>query len=211
MFPTSAFPSATRPGLIFSPSHARRSLLNQFILGSLLLLMVACTALGGWLYEDPTFVLSELTVRGKNPIDTLELVLTGCNRNDFPVEATGIDVQFVMEGSDLGSTQSTVAFMLQTRDSTKLTVPLVLPPELADSGVRLSYVMTGHSMLNTPIGARRVEIYQKGRVSLMPRDVVAHITAAGRPCRPGQSTLPGYLAPPILIDPRHVQPGSSEP
>jgi Late embryogenesis abundant protein len=203
MFPSRLVFPCLRSALIsYSPNQrARQRFVQRSVVGGLLLLIVACTPLGGWLYDDPTFVLSELTVRGRNPSDTLELVLTACNRNDYPVEATGIEVQFVMQGATVGSSQSSTAFMLQTRDSTKLTVPLALPPEVADTGARLSYVMTGHTMLNTPIGSRRVEIYQKGRVSLKPKDEVAHITAAGRPCRPGQSTLPGYMPTPILIDP----------
>jgi hypothetical protein len=163
----------------------------------------ACTPLGGWLYDDPTFVLSELTVRGGGsaPADTLELVLTACNRNDFPIQALGFEVSFEIAGTPLGSAQSSQAVTLQTRDSTKLTVPFALHPGSSDSSARRSYVLTGFTTLMTPIGERRVNLYQKGAVSLKPKDVVAHIPAAGRPCRPGQSSLPSYMPIPVLIDP----------
>jgi hypothetical protein len=103
---------------------------------------------GGWLYDDPTFVLSELTLRGAgNRSDTLEMVLTACNRNDFPVQANGFVVSFAMEGKPVGTAETSGAVMLQTRDSTKLTVPIALASEQADSAARFSYVMTGHTTL----------------------------------------------------------------
>jgi hypothetical protein len=37
-------------------------------------------------------------------------------------------------------------------------------------------------------------------VVLKPRDEVVHIEQAGRPCRPGRSTLPGYM-PPVVTSP----------
>ena len=160
-----------------------------------------CVPFGGWLYDDPTFVLSELTVRGGGGPDTLEMVLTACNRNDFPIQANEFVVSFEMEGHSLGSSETSVPVMLQTRDSTKLTVPIAFPHDQADPSARLSYVMTGHTRLQTPIGERRVELFQRGRVSLKPRDEVVHIEQAGKPCRPGRSTLPGYMPTPVLAAP----------
>jgi hypothetical protein len=164
--------------------------------------VVACVPFGGWIYDDPTFVLSELTLRGAgNPEDTLEMVLTACNRNDFPVQANGFVVSFQMNGSAMGSAETSQPVMLQTRDSTKLTVPIAFAPQHPDSAGRLSYVLTGHTTLETPIGERRVELFQQGRVVLKPRDEVLHIQQAGRPCRPGRSTLPGYMPTPVITGP----------
>lgn len=173
--------------------------------------LVSCTPIGAWLYDDPTFVLSEMTVRGAgNPSDTLEMVLTACNRNDYPIQATGIEVSLEMEGTSLGSVQSSQPYTLQTRDSTKLTVPLAMLEESTDPGTSISYVMTGHTTLQTPIGERRVELFQQGAVALKPRDEVAHIRAAGRPCRPGKSTLPSYMPIPIQIEPPPQPPMPSQ-
>ena len=164
--------------------------------------VLACVPIGGWLYDDPTFVLSELTLRGGgNPSDTLEMVLTACNRNDFPVQANGFVVSFEMEGRPIGSTATSVPVMLQTRDSTKLTVPIAFPPRREGSGSDFSYVLTGHTTLQTPIGERRVELFQRGHVALKPRDEVLHIQQAGKPCRPGRSTLPGYMPNPVIMRP----------
>ena len=172
-------------------------LVGFFVLGS-----AACVPFGGWLYDDPTFVLSELTVRGGgNPSDTLEMVLTACNRNDFPLQANGFVVSFEMEGKPIGSTETSVPVMLQTRDSTKLTVPIALPTHQTDNSSAFSYVLTGHAMLQTPIGERRVELFQEGHVALKPRDEVLHIQQAGKPCRPGRSTLPGYMPTPVIAPP----------
>ena len=162
----------------------------------------ACVPIGGWLYDDPTFVLSELTLRGSGDrSDTLEMVLTACNRNDFPIQANEFVVSFAMEGQRVGSTETSIPIMLQTRDSTKLTVPIAFLHDQADPPARLNYVLTGHTRLQTPIGERRVELFQQGRVVLKPRDEVAHIERAGRPCRPGRSTLPGYMPTPVVRAP----------
>jgi hypothetical protein len=168
---------------------------------------LACVPFGGWIYDDPTFVLSELTLRGAGTrSDTLEMVLTACNRNDFPVQANGFVVSLAVEGKSLGTAETSGAVMLQTRDSTKLTVPIALASEQSDSAARFSYVMTGHTTLQTPIGERRVELFQQGQVSLRPRDEAAHIPLAGRPCRPGRSTLPGYMPPVRTLPPQEPLP-----
>ena len=159
-----------------------------------------CVPIGGWLYDDPTFVLSELTLRGAGDPDTLEMVLTACNRNDYPIQASGFVVAFSMEGTSMGRTETSVPVMLQTRDSTKLTVPIALPRRSA-MPTQLSYVLTGHTRLQTPIGERQVKLFQEGRVMLKPRDEVVHIAQAGKPCRPGRSTLPGYMPTPVLVAP----------
>lgn len=165
--------------------------------------MAGCVPLGGWLYDDPTFVLSELTVRGGGaPQDTLEMVLTACNRNDYPVEARAIQVSLNMAGEKLGPAAFSQPFTLQTRDSTKLTVPLAMPRGEAEAAQgSLSFVMTGYTTLMTPIGERRVELFQRGDVRLQPRDEVAHVRARSRPCRPGRATLPNYMPTPILLGP----------
>ena len=106
----------------------------------------------------------------------------------------------------MGSTETSAAVMLQTRDSTKLTVPIALASQQADSSARFSYVMTGHTTLQTPIGERRVELFQRGQISLKPHDEVLHISQAGRPCRPGKSTLPGYMPPVRTLPPPEPMP-----
>lgn len=171
------------------------------------MLAAGCVPLGGWLYDDPTFVLSEMTLRGRDTRqDTLEMVLTACNRNDYPVEARTMQVTLTMAGANLGPAEFSQPFTLQTRDSTKLTVPLALPVGESDTRHRLTYVMTGHTTLMTPIGERRVELFQEGDVQLRPKDEVAHVRARGRPCRPGRSTLPGYMpSPPIHFEPPPIR------
>ena len=172
------------------------------LLGGALLAFSACVPLGGWLYDDPTFVFSELTLRGRGIAnDTLEMVLTACNRNDFPVEARAIEVSLNFAGASLGPAAFSQPFTLQTRDSTKLTVPFPMPRGTEGTRGKLAYVMTGYTTLVTPIGERRVELFQRGDVQLKPRDEAAHVPARSRPCRPGRSTLPSYMPTPVLLGP----------
>ena len=204
-------PFSIGPSVALSTHQSARVRPAVHLAGIILLgttgLAAACVPFGGWLYDDPTFVLSELTLRGRGSrLDTLEMVLTACNRNDFPVQANGFVVSLAMEGKPVGTAETSAAVMLQTRDSTKLTVPLALESQRSDSAARFSYIMTGHTTLQTPIGERRGELCQKGQVSLKPRDEVAHIAQAGRPCRPGRSTLPGYMPPVRVLPPQEPMP-----
>jgi hypothetical protein len=66
--------------------------------------------------------------------------------------------------------------------------------------------MTGYTTLVTPIGERRVELFQRGDVQLKPRDEAAHVRAVTRPCRPGRSTLPAYMPTPIMLGPPQPPP-----
>ena len=61
-----------------------------------MLAVASCTPLGGWIYDDPTFVLNEVESRDGGEVpDTLALTFTGCNRNDFAVLGTesGLSIQ----------------------------------------------------------------------------------------------------------------------
>jgi hypothetical protein len=177
------------------------------LLAGALVVLAACVPLGGWLYDDPTFVFSELTLRGGGtPDDTLEMVLTACNRNDYPVEARAIEVSLNFAGASLGPAEFSQPFTLQTRDSTKLTVPFPMPRAAEGTHGKLAYVMTGYTTLVTPIGERRVELFQRGDVQLKPRDEAAHVRAVTRPCRPGRSTLPAYMPTPIMLGPPQPPP-----
>jgi len=172
--------------------------------------VLGCTPLGGWLYSDPTFALSGVrtTYQGA-PADTLQLVLTGCNLNDFNVDALTIDGQLLVEGTPVGSLQSDRAFTMKMRDSVDVTVLLQIPRQdeprvhaKGDDLLEVKYELTGRVELATPIGVRRVNLLQKGDVRFDSAGMPSGWTVRNaRPCKPGQSVLPGQGGKPkVLVD-----------
>jgi hypothetical protein len=154
----------------------------------------ACTPLGAWLYDDPSFALSAVALRefGTGP-DSVELRITGCNRNDFELMGVGFEARLNVDGRLVGSGLHENAYQLGTRDSTSFTV--VLPVESVEDFTppvdgKSPYELVGSTTVKTPIGDRRVDLRQEGEVrrgadglQWRARNIVA--------CRPGQSTLPG--------------------
>ncbi len=171
---------------------------------------VACTPLGGWLYSDPTFALSGVrtTFRG-SPADTLQIVLTGCNLNDFNVDGLTINGQLIVDGFPVGVLQSSRAFTMKMRDSVDVTVVLQIPraeePRVhakGDDYVMAKYELSGRVELATPIGVRRVALLQRGDVRFDSAGAPSGWTVRNaRPCRPGMSMLPGQSGKPrVLVD-----------
>lgn len=170
-----------------------------------------CTPFGGWLYDDPSFAFSEVTFRGPGGVpDTLELVLTACNLNDYPVEAHTVELVLMLDGSRLGEARFEQAFMLQSRNTTKLSVALPLPPGTDTLAHRRKFLLSGYTTVQTPMGPRRVELNQSGDFSLAPRNEVALVNSRARPCRPGHSTLPSYMPPVHLLPPPPIEPPSRQ-
>ena len=61
---------------------------------------LACTPLGGWLYSDPTFALSGVSTKFRgSPADTLQIILTGCNLNDFNLDGLTAEGQLRVTGA----------------------------------------------------------------------------------------------------------------
>ena len=172
--------------------------------------LLACTPLGGWLYSDPTFALSGVSTRFRgSPADTLQLVLTGCNLNDFNLDGLTIEGRLTVDGAPVGSLWTAQPFMLKMRDSVELLVPLEIPrseePRVhakGDDFVTASYELNGRVEVNTPMGIRRVPLKQHGEVRFDSAGAASGWTVRNaKPCRPGQSVIPGQGVPPrVLVD-----------
>ena len=90
--------------------------------------MLACTPLGGWLYSDPTFALSGVSTRFRgSPADTLQVVLTGCNLNDFNVDGLTIEGRLWWTAPRWAASGPRSRFTLKMRDSVDVVVPLEIP------------------------------------------------------------------------------------
>ncbi|MGH7585248.1 MAG: hypothetical protein ACREMH_03295 [Gemmatimonadales bacterium] len=169
-------------------SHVGRLLLGGFVLTA------GCTPLGAWLYDDPSFALARVGLRqsGSGP-DSLELVLAGCNPNDYDLMGFGFEAQLRVDGREVGAVRTENTYQLVMRDSTLITV--MLPVQSAENlapgqAVASLYELVGQTRIHTPIGDRRVEMVQKGEVRREEGALAWHGWKA-RACRPGLATLPG--------------------
>lgn len=160
---------------------------------------VACTPLGGWLYSDPTFELSGVSIRYAGlPADTLLLSFTGCNLNDFDVDGLTMSAHLMVGGRTIGSLWSDRRFPMKMRDTAQVAVSLQIPrkeegPIHAKGGgaVEIPYELNGQVQVATPIGIRNVRLRQIGTVRFDSSGVAANWTVWNtRGCRPGQSILP---------------------
>lgn len=171
---------------------------------------VACTPLGGWLYSDPTFALSGVTTKFRGlPADTLQLVLTGCNLNDFDVDGLTIEGRLLVDGTAVGVLRSGKSFTMRLRDSVDVMVSLEIPrsdgPPVhakGDDMISAKYELNGRVEVATPIGVRRVVLHQLGDVRFDSAGVTSGWTVRNaRPCKPGQSIIPGQsVVPRTLVD-----------
>jgi len=189
---------------------------------------LGCTPLGGWLYSDPTFALSGVSTRFRgSPADTLQVILTGCNLNDFNLDGLTVEGRLLVNGAAVGVLSSTTGFTMKLRDSVDVTVPLRIPradePAVhakGDDMVTAQYELNGKIELSTPIGIRSVVLRQLGDVRFDSAGVPSGWTVRNaRPCKPGQSIIPGQsVVPRTLVDtmfrpqpPMVGQPGQVNP
>ncbi len=193
----------------------RRQLLA---VAGMLLGSTACTAMGAWLYQDPTYALREVNLRpGETTAgtsDSLELVFVGCNLNDYDLTETKFQTRMNIAGETAGEGEHLQTLFIATRDTARFSV--VLPMRggaLPMSGKANSFEIIGKSSLQTPIGERFVNLRFAGRVEVAG-ETVRWLTRT-EVCKPGTSVLPASFdtRPVIREDPAErpniPQPGVS--
>lgn len=188
--------------------------------------VAGCTPLGAWLYDDPTFVLSAVSRRGGGiQRDTLEMVLVACNRNEFTLTGSAIEVSVQVDGRTVSQGRSERSFVLPLRDSTAVTVPIAIAREqlrgIGAAGAQpVRFRLLGRGVVRTPLGVRRVPFGFSGALRFPEGAESTAVERSGPPCRPGRSTIPpggpwvpdeqlpappstppakGQFSPPILI------------
>lgn len=189
----------------------RRNVSPMVVVAGLVLLGVgalACTPLGGWLYSDPTFALSGVRTKYRGaPADTLQLILVGCNLNDFDLDGLTLEGHLIVNDMPVGVFQSDRSFAMKMRDSVELMVALEMPrasePPVhakGDDMLTAKYELNGKVDVSTPIGVRRVAIHQLGDVRFDSAGQTSGWTVRNaRLCRPGMSMLPGQSGKPRVI------------
>lgn len=153
----------------------------------------ACTPLGMWLYEDPTFALAAVQLVGEGSGTTsLEFVMAGCNRNDYDIQAQRLDVQLELNGTRVGKMTQDVPIMLTMRDQTPVPVQLAgwSDPGSASREREVSFRLVGTGVISSPVGERKVRIVQQGTFRIKDAKPVSWTARDAIPCRPGMSNLP---------------------
>lgn len=153
---------------------------------------VACTPFGLWLYEDPTFAVAALQLVGEDSAKALEVVMSGCNRNDYDLHTKNVELALDIAGEQLGAASQSVPILLAMRDQTSVPVKFVgwSQHEMGSGERVVPFTLSGTGIIASPIGDRTVRIAQRGTVRLQDAKPVSWTARDSIPCRPGMSVLP---------------------
>ena len=169
----------------------------------LLQLLTGCTALGAWVYDDPSLTLRSVTLRplpdSTTGADSLDLVFAGCNRNDYDLVGEAFETRIRVQGRDVGEGRRDQPYRLFTRDSAPVTVTLAMQEAWADGATELPVEVESELLVKMPSGEKRIAVIQKGTL-VLSRGSVVFKGAQTRVCRPGISTLPSAFTQPVGRD-----------
>ncbi len=164
----------------------------------LLPLATGCTAMGAWVYDDPSFALRTVTVRrgadmGAGASDSLELLFLGCNRNDYDLMSDGFTARLALSGRTVAEGMREQPVFLGTRDTSSFVIVMPLQPsDLGAPNLVLPFELNGTGVVHTPIGNRPVRFQLRGRVDSHGTGM-RWLGEGAVPCRPGLSQLPGIF------------------
>jgi len=182
-------------------------------------LSCGCTAVGAWIYDDPSFALRGVALHPQDSsvagaADSLELLFIGCNRNDYELTGDGFVTRLAVAGRTVGQGERDRPVRLAVRDTSRFSVMLALEPEgVGTEGDRVPFAIAGTSEMHTPIGIRRVDFQLRGKVRRQGETWQWMEEGIGS-CRPGLSALPPEFvqAPPAMQDnSRRDRPGRNAP
>src|SRR6185437_14392279 len=136
-----------------------------------LLILVACTPLGMWLYEDPHVMMARVRVDadagGAHPV---VVALDVVNPNDYSLSATRLEMWLRLDGVPIGTLERS-GRMAVPKGIARVALPLVpdrstTPATLQTfhSGVH-RFAMEGRATFVTPIGKRKVRFAQVGELA----------------------------------------------
>lgn len=174
-----------------------------------------CTAMGAWLYQDPTYALRAVNIRpgaaGAERNDSLELTFIGCNLNDYDLTETSFQTRMEIAGARAGEVTHSQTLFIATRDTARFTVVMPLREgSLPSKGAANPFEIVGTSSLETPIGQRSVNVRFAGRVEVTGETFTWSTRADG--CRPGTSVLPAsFDTRPVIRDDPSGRPNQPQP
>lgn len=168
-------------------------------------LVLACTAVGAWVYDDPTISLRSAQLHPRKDVDgmsdSLELVFVACNRNDYELRSEGFETRLAVAGQMVGQGGREYPLFLGMRDTARFSVTVPVHDFDTSGASARRFELTAHSKLLTPMGNRPFQVRLHGRVR-EERDQLVWREEGGAPCRPGLSALPNQFSQPTLPDQR---------
>ena len=177
--------------------------------------LAACTPLGVWVYEDPSFALQSITLRSgpdsRAGADSMELVFAGCNRNDYEVVGESLSTSLHVDGHKVAQGRRDQPYRIATRDSAPVSITLAMQGDWIYGATELPVEVESELLLKLPNGERRYAMSQKGILTMKEGKAVLRVAEARR-CRPGTSALPGQFSRPVDIErPEPIRPFPTSP
>jgi len=154
---------------------------SRWFAGPLLAVAVAAAACGPFSqygFQRPSLELTAIDITGLGlQGGTLDLLLDVRNPNTYELRTTRITVVIYLEDTRFGDAALTRALVLPAGETTRVVVPVAFSWSGVGSGARgliargaVRYLLDGRLELDTPIGARGVDVDLDGTVTL--RDMV---------------------------------------
>lgn len=133
------------------------------------LLLVACTPLGFWVYTDPVVTVSRVSLQLRRSIGSPVVVgLAVENRNDYALETERIEVALRLDGKPIGKLKRDSIMSVEMSGVSSLDVVLPLEKQVTskqlvalNSGTH-SFAVRGRATFRTPFGVRKVHFEQEG-------------------------------------------------
>jgi len=139
------------------------------LLGALLVL--GCTPLGLWLYEDPQVTVARISVQtgGSRPSPSPVVVaLAMRNANDYPLSAERVELVLRLDGIPIGQLKRDSSVAVAKETVSTVALPLAVAKHATRerlkalaSGTR-TFAVRGRATFRTPIGKRDVRFAQEG-------------------------------------------------
>ena len=169
------------------------------------LLLLGCTPLGAWVYDDPSFHLTRVEPSypgASGPEgDSLNLIFLACNRNDYDLQLQHVSAQLAVTGHATSPSGRADHYTLPTRTMSEIQVTVALADSaIAADKVHRRFELLGETTVSTPAGDRLVAWKQRGTV-WKSGDTLYWTGEQGLACRPGLSQLPPNFTQPKIIAP----------
>jgi hypothetical protein len=159
-------------------------------------LLGACTPLGAWVYDAPRFAVAEIRpIQPEAGRHRFEVVLTGCNLNDYDLMADSLALQLNLRGQPVSSATHALPIALPMRDSARVTVALSVTDEhlrrFREQGGRdVPFEIHSVGTMRTPMGSKVIDAWNRGTVHVAADSGTRWSGTMQNPCRPGTSVLP---------------------